>query len=181
MGRQLTILLIISLAINVFGLGFFAARVIDSPEPPHHEQMPPPRGLSLDFNPLRLMREADNLSPEGRAQIRAAMRAELPNMRAENRKIKMQQRELARILREQGWDRELIETRLAVIKDGRGRQFESISTAFLDAVEQLSEEDRTVLLEAAMKGGHGEKGDRPRGRFRDLMIDDGGSPPPSNP
>ncbi|MEO1135187.1 MAG: periplasmic heavy metal sensor [Pseudomonadota bacterium] len=160
MGRGLIILLVVSLGLNVFAVGHLSGRMIANPGPAASIEAPGPRGGFQD--PFRLMRNADVLSPESREAFRASFREQLPSLRAEHRQMRELRRELGVLMSADAWDAAAVDAKLQEIRAAQNRQHDAFNTAFMNAFEKLSAEDRKRLIEAAGQRRH----DR-RGRWRE--------------
>jgi len=145
MGRGITIALLLSLALNVFAVGFLSGRVITSgprapePAPIHH---------GAD-HPMGIMRHAKDLPPESRETFRKAIRADIPKLRAHQREMRKLQRAYYATLRAEEWDRAAVETAQNNLQEARDQGRALIDNAFLDALESLEPEKRILLLERA--------------------------------
>lgn len=172
MGRGLIILLVISLGLNIFAIGHLSGRLIAGGKPPHSVETPGPRG-GFD-NPFRLMRQADALPPELRDDFRAAVREQLPSLRAEHRNMRNLRRELGVLMSAEEWDGAAVSAKLEEIRAAQGRQQTAFNTAFMRAFESLPAEERQRLIEEASQRRKDRRKDR-RERWRDRQA-----PPPND-
>lgn len=174
MNRSLIIILIASLALNIFAGGFFIGRLI-APQPALPVVAEGPGEMRGPDNPYRMMRYAGALPSQSREAFRAAFRLQLPELRehhAETRRLRL---ELSGLMQAEELDREQIAAKLAEIAAAQKLQRDAFNTAYVDAFGRLSLEERQLLLlEAAARREkrrlrkNGPKGDRPE------------SPPPQN-
>lgn len=145
MGRGLIVLLILSLAVNVFAVGFISGRVISGGNQP-----PPPQiqtgGANLQ-GPMRLMRFAETLPSDLRVAFREKIRAQLPVVREEQRDVRRLRGELANQIAEDEWDRAAVEAIAIEIAEAETRQRAALYTAFIDAFETLPAEERKRFIE----------------------------------
>ncbi len=166
MGRGLIIILIASLALNVFAVGFFSGRVISNDGPPQH--LGPGQGARLG-HPLALMNYARELPPEIRDDFRRKIREKLPALREEHRNTQMLRRELASLIAADEWDRDAVAAKFAEIKVVEDLKRDVFTAAFVEALETLPAEERRKLIEATGKRG------MKRHRLRDRRM-----PPPED-
>lgn len=148
MGRGLIIILIASLALNVFAVGFFSGRVISNEGPPPHAG-PGPAGR-MD-NPFALMRYARELPPEIRDDFRGEIRGKLPTLREQHRKTQVLRQELAVLIGAEEWDREAVAAKFEEIKAVQDHQRDVFGAAFMDALETLPAAERKKLIENTRK------------------------------
>ena len=155
MGRGLIALLVLSLAANVFLGGFVAGRFLG--KPPHETAAPigehGPRGGG------RGERFA-HLSPEAREAMREIFQAR----RDLFREHRMERRELQRALHEamiaEPWNREAVELAMAALREKGSEHHEAQNKVLLDALENLSLEDRKALADMQNKRRHKRGGRR---------------------
>ncbi len=157
MGRGITIALLLSLALNVFAIGFVSGRFLTSDHP---SPEPAPIHHRTD-NPMSIMRHAKDLPPESREAFRNTIRAEIPKLRAQQRRIRGLQRAYYKTLLAEEWDREAVETALHNLQEARDQGRAQIDNAFLDALESLEPEERILLLKRAA-ADRGRREDRRR-------------------
>lgn len=153
MGRGVVIglaaLLFLSLAVNIFALGHISGRMIaggDGP-PPHHTGERGPRGGFED--PFKIMRYAEELSPELRERFRSAFREQLPVMRSSHGEVGALRRELGVLMSAQEWDEAAISAKLKEIDVVQQRQRDAFNQAFMSAFESLPVEERKRLIDTA--------------------------------
>ncbi len=152
MGRGVTIalgaLLFISLALNVFALGHVSGRVIagQNPAPPPQVENHRPRGGFED--PLKIMRYAEDLSPELRQAFRESFREQLPAMREAHGQMRDLRRELAALMSAEEWDDAAIEAKLEDIRALEARQQKAFTGAFIGVFEDIPADERKALIEA---------------------------------
>lgn len=170
MGRgviiALAVGLFISLGFNVFTLGHMSGRMIAG-HPPSEKSERGPRGGFED--PFKIMRYADELSPELRERFREAFREELPALRAEYRAIGGLRRELGVLMSAEDWDSGAIAAKLDEIIAAQDHQHELYNGAFLSAFESLPAAERKRLIDTAnerraerRKKRHKDRGDKHR-------------------
>ncbi len=153
MGRGVVIglaaLLFLSLAVNIFALGHISGRMIaggDGP-PPHHTGERGPRAGFED--PFKIMRYAEELSPELRERFRSAFREQLPVMRSSHGEVGALRRELGVLMSAQEWDEAAITAKLKEIDVVQQRQRDAFNQAFMSAFESLPAEERKRLIDTA--------------------------------
>ncbi len=162
----LGVLLFASVAVNVFVLGHMSGRMLAGHKPPPIER-DHRRGEFED--PFRIMRHADELSPELRDSFREAFREQLPALREEYRAMRGMRRELGVLMSAEVWDSEAIAAKLEEIRAAQDRQHDAFNTAFMSAFESLPAAERKRLIDAA-----NERRKEHRKRFKR----DGEGPPP---
>ena len=181
MGRGVAIalgaLLFISLGINVFTLGHMSGRIIAG-QPPAHGEKHGPRGGFDD--PFKILRDAENLSPELHQQFRESFREQLPAMREEHRAKGALRRELGVLMSAEEWDRAAIDAKLEELRLVEDRQQKAFADAFLDVFESVPAQERKALIDAA-----NERRAERRKRWKDKIGEgrgdhkrDGPPPPP---
>lgn len=152
MGRGVAIalgaLLFISLAVNVFALGHLSGRMIagDPPPPPQVEGKKPRGGFE---DPLKIMRYAEDMSPELRERFRESFREQLPQMREEHHKKRALRKELGALVSAEEWDAAAIDAKLAEIAVIENRQQKAFTDAFVSVLAALPYEERKALIDAA--------------------------------
>ncbi len=171
MGRGLTILLIISLAANVFLGGFIAGRLIGGP--PHHPQMMP---LPGELGGRGAFRELGALTPDEREAFRAVFKTKRDDIRKEIHEALALRKAFGDALAADPWDRAEAEKALAELSAAEGARLTALSTLLIDAFEDLPADKRKALIEEATK--RGEEAWRPRGKHRRGRGLDRDGPPP---
>jgi uncharacterized membrane protein len=178
----LGVLLFASVAVNVFILGHLSGRMLAGPMFSGHRPPPIERDhRSGQFeDPFRIMRYADELSPELRDSFREAFREQLPALREEYRAMRGLRRELGALMSAEVWDSAAIGAKLQEIRAAQDRQHDAFNSAFMSAFETLPAAERKRLIDAAnerrkehrkrIKFGGGEGPPPPSG--------EGGPPPP---
>lgn len=154
MGRGLIIILIASLALNVFAVGFFSGRVISKDGPPPrqvHDQR-----ARMD-NPFALMHYAGELPPGIRDDFRNKIRGKLPVLRERHQNTQKLREELALLIAAEDWDRAAVTAKFEEIKAEQDRQREVFNAAFIDAVETLPAAERKKLMETVGKRRMGRR------------------------
>ncbi len=144
MGRGLIIAFTISLALNLFGVGFISARFLSDNKPPLIQNAP----RRFD-NPFQLMRYADALPAESRTAFRAAIEAKLPSLRTESKEMIRLRRNFMQKMSQDSLDRDEFEKQAAAIRASQTRQLELFDEAVQAAFETLSAEERRILIEEA--------------------------------
>ncbi|GEM_PF-1642587 len=176
MGRGLIIaLLVLSVALNVYILGVHSGRLLHGAfphKPPHHEQT----RFAEPESPFRMLRHAEELSPDSRDKFRDALRAGLPKVREDHQEKRRLRKELGELLSADQLDRQAIEAKMSEIQALETNQRELLNKAFLDALETLSADERRQLLKAS-----DERRAKRRERFKKRMEDRRGPPPDDGP
>lgn len=168
MNRSLIIVLIGSLALNVFAGGFILGRALaPQPEPPILAEGPAMRGLD---NPFRFMRSAEVLPVESRMMFREAFRAQLPELRKQHRETRRLRVELALMMQAEEWDSDAVAAKLEELDAAQKRQRDAFKAAYIDAFGSLTAEERRLLIEAA--------GSRRPERGKRFMRGERDRPPP---
>ena len=153
MGRGVIIglaaLLFVSLGLNIFALGHMSGRMIaGGPAPEHHDgRRHGPRGGFED--PFKIMRYAEELSPELRAEFRGAFREQLPSMRQTHREMGGLRRELGVLMSAEEWDDAAIDAKLDEIRSVQDRQYDAFNDAFISAFKDLPAAERKRLIDTA--------------------------------
>ncbi len=147
MGRGLTIALVASLALNIFGIGFISGRVLNEPAP--EIEGPPKPGGPGGRPSFRMMHYADALPAERREEFREAFRERLPAMRDGFQDMRRLRMEMAALLGAEDFDREAVEAKFQELHALQQAQQDAFSAAFLDAFETLTPEERQMLREAS--------------------------------
>ncbi len=159
MGRGLIIILIASLALNVFAVGFFSGRVISNDGPPLHQGQQ--QRMRMD-NPFALMHYATELPPGIRDDFRGKIRGKLPVLREQHQKTRKLRQELALLIAAENWDRAAVAAKFEEIGAEQDRQREVFNAAFVDALETLPAAERKKLIEIAGKRRIGRRLHRDR-------------------
>ncbi|MEM9496269.1 MAG: periplasmic heavy metal sensor [Pseudomonadota bacterium] len=160
MGRGVIIALVVSLALNVFAVGFLSGRIVTKPaDAPGASRM---AGQSRE-HPGRFMRYARDLSPEARETFRAALRENLPDMRARHGEVRRLKRAFFETMRADPWDRAAIEAARKELEEAMAVNRALANEAFIESVEVLSPEERAKLLTHRPRG---RRGDHHRGKRR---------------
>ena len=166
MGRGLMIVLVASLGLNIFAVGFLSGRVLNDERagPPGP---PPGRGAEQSF---RLMHYTDALPHERREEFRKAFRTQLPAIRDDFQEMRRLRVELSALLGADEFDRTAVEAKFDALHAIQERQQAAFGNAFLDAFETLTPEEREMLKDAAHdrrgKTRRGHRGEH-RKRMRD--------------
>lgn len=143
MGRGLTILLMLSLAANVFLGGFVAGRWFGGP--PHHRVVmhgPMDRGVGM-------FRDTDVLSEEGRKAFHDVFKEKRGDLRPSFQEMRRLREEFGAALAADPWDRARVEKAFADLRAVESSHQSAFSTTLIDAFEKLSAADRKALVEAA--------------------------------
>lgn len=183
MGRGLAItlgaVLFLSLALNVFAFGFFSGRMLAGfkgpPPRPAIEERGPRGGFE---DPFRIMRYAEDLSPELRDRFRESFREQLPEMREAHGEMRALREELSVLMSAEDWSDSAIDAKLAEIRAVEDGQREAFTKAFLDVFKALPADERKALIEEAKdrhkerrkrwKEKHGDRGPGPDGPGGDM-------------
>ena len=161
MGNGIKIALFISLAFNVFAVGLFAGKKIYGPDKrPGIEA----RGPSAD--PMRMMRHTRALPPESRKAFREILRPGLAELREKRGAVRERQRAYFEALHASEWDREAVEAAQQELEIARSEFSAYANELFLNAVEQLSAEDRALMRAEAERRMERRRDRRERWRER---------------
>ena len=161
MGRGVIFLLLASLAANVFLGGFVMGRFVG--KPPASIEAKSDRKL-YGRGSGRFLRHAGSLSPEGRDVFRQAFDAQRSELRELRRSSFQVRRSISEQLGAEEWDRQAVEAAFQSLRDSEAARSGLQHKLLIDAIEQLSPEDRALLIEESNK-----RRDRrgPRGGSRD--------------
>ena len=145
MGRGLTILLIASVLLNIFGVGFISGRMLD------HEPRRPPEIMRSGghTSPFRLMRHAEELPPEKRDAFRGVIKAGLPSARESHESVKRLQGELSQLFASDELDRDAISVKMTEIRNEQARQREVFDIILVEAMDTLTAQERRLMIKAA--------------------------------
>lgn len=171
MGRGLIIgLLVVSAALNIFFVGVHSGRLLHGalPQKPAHEKI----RIAEPDNPFRVLRHAEELSPESREKFRLAVKSALPSARENYQETKRLRKELSDLLLADEWDRETVAAKMEEIQALQVSQRAAFDKAFLDALETLTADERRQLMKAA----EDHRLER-RERFKKRMDERRGPPP----
>lgn len=146
MGRGLIILLIASLGLNIFAVGHLSGLMIAGGPPKPRAESHHRSGLD---DPFKLMRYAEELSPELRDQFRDEFKKQLPKMREDHRQVRALRRELGVLMSADPWDREAVNAKLDEIRALQDQKFVYFNEAFVNAFETLPAAERKRLIDAA--------------------------------
>lgn len=174
MKRWLTVVLVASLAANVFLAGFVGGRIFAGPHGPHGppgRHGPPPGARGGD--PARVIGEAVALSPTARAAVREAVAARRGEFRKSRRAAFAARERLRATLVAEPFDRAATEAALADMRAEALVREETMTELLLDVFEALPAEERAALAEAAAE--ERDRRRRRRGRFGPRRND--GDPP----
>lgn len=151
MGRGLAIalvtLLFISVGLNVFALGHVSGRMLAG-HPPANLRFADggPGGF---HDPLRIVREAEELSPELGKRFRESFREQLPQMRETHGKMRALRAEIAALMSADEWDSAAIAAKLDEMRAVEDRQRKAFSDGFIEVFSSLPAEERKALIETA--------------------------------
>lgn len=179
MGRGLAIalgaLLLVSVGLNVFALGHVSGRMLAG-HPPAKVNFADggPRGGFHD--PFRIVREAEELSPELGKRFRESFREQLPQMRETHEKMRTLREEIAALMSADEWDAAAIAAKLDEIRAVEDSQQKAFSDGFLDVFSSLPAAERKALIEAAK-----ERRKERHLRWKERREGPGGDMPPEGP
>ena len=163
----LTVALVASLGVNA---GLLLGPKFNGPS----NTPPPERSDRSGYDdPFKLMRYADELSPELRDSFREEFRAQLPALRDEHGAMKAMRRELGVLMSADELDQDAVKAKLEEIRAAQERQHDVLSTAFVSAFEKLPAAERKMLIETANKRRHEH-----RKRRKERRGGDDAPPPP---
>ena len=145
MDRKLIIALAISLAANVFVGGIFLGSTLRGAPPDPVSIEASPVG---ELRPQPVFRIVQQLPPESRRHFRRAFRNELPEMRDTNRELRRVRRELAIIVQAEEWDEAAVQEKFTEMRELRHEQAKRFESALIEALGELSREDRQRVLRA---------------------------------
>ena len=144
MGRGLIIILIVSLAVNVFAGGFIAGRLLSGDRPPG----PPIETADAigGDGPRRMMQFAETLPPPAREAFRSKIRSQLPALRQQQRALRRLRNEMRELVAADEWDRQAIDALAAEMSAAQGRQWSSVYSSYIEAIESLPKEERQRFM-----------------------------------
>ena len=160
MGRGLIVLLIVSILLNIFGVGFISGRMLD--HEPH--RAPEIMRSGGHTSPFRMMRHAEELPPEKRDAFRDVIKAGLPSARENHETVRRLQGELSELFASDELDRAAISAKMTEIRSEQARQREVFDIILVEAMATLSAEERRLMIKAANE--RREKFRERRGRKR---------------
>ncbi|MGV6801311.1 MAG: periplasmic heavy metal sensor [bacterium] len=138
------ILLLLSLAINIFLIGVFAGGKF------HYRQMPPPPTPSeiAEKGDWMLMpfRHIRQLPPAHREQARAIMEQKLPELRRIQRELQKARNAQIQALSDGNYKSEEFLRDAKKIHELQGQQMQLASQALIEFLDSLPEEERAALL-----------------------------------
>jgi uncharacterized membrane protein len=145
------VLLLASLAVNVFLIGLMAGGFLFSdgkqagpqlrPDGPQHRIE---RRQGAEF--LLPMRQIRDLPQEHREAARALIRERLPEARALRRDVRMVQNEISQLLASDPLDEQALEEALAAVNEKRALQQQHTTETFFLFLKNLPVEERRALL-----------------------------------
>lgn len=176
MGRGLAIalgaVLLVSVGLNVFALGHVSGRMIAG-HPPVKVRFTDDGPRSGFHDPFRIVREAEELSPELGKRFRESFREQLPQMRETHEKMRVLREELGALMSAEEWDGAAIGAKLDEIRAVEDSQQEAFSDGFLEVFSSLPADERKALIEAA-----NERRKERRMRWKERRDGPGGDMPP---
>lgn len=140
--RTLGILLLLSLALNLFLAGMIGGRIGGRLMHPHS----PERGFEYALQ---------RVPEEHRERVREHLRAIAPEMRSHGREMRDIRRRMLEELAAPQPDRVLLEQDLAAIRRHAGAMQEALHRSFLDAVLDMPPDARGPILEAMLRRAKG--------------------------
>ncbi len=165
--NALRLLLIVSLLGNAALGGFIASRAFNPPVPPAPVEAAGAPPELRAFGDLRRLRR---LPPEERAPARAAIEAQLPDLRAAGRNSAMALRALDEAMHAEPFDADAARAAAAALAQARADQAEITTGIIIDVFETLSPERRAQFLES--RAGSGPRpGERLRERMRERAAE----------
>lgn len=145
MNRGLMILLLCSLAANVFLAGFVGGRVLgESPHAKGERRAPPPGGMIM-------IRDFGALPPDARESFRVVFRDRKPELRQSYHELRRRREAFAEALAADVWDRARVETALNDLRAVEGAHQTTLAHLIIDAFEGLSADERKAVIEAQAK------------------------------
>lgn len=142
LARALPIVLVVSLALNLFLAGAIASHLLH--RGPDHGAMERPHRHGLLPHP-RQLRHA--LSPEAQARFDALHEAHRPRIRERLRAVGAARRALGEVLRAEPLDRARMDAAFAALREEEGRLAAETQSMFGTLALELSPEDRARLAE----------------------------------
>ncbi|WP_425407724.1 periplasmic heavy metal sensor [Hyphococcus sp.] len=182
MGRGLIILLVASLGLNIFAFGHFSGRILAGDKPPPSRSHIEHGSRGGFDNPFRLMRYADELSPELREAFRAEIKKELPALREQHDRMRELRRQLSALISADTWDGAAVAAKLEEIRTAQDRQRDAFNRAYVGAFETLPADQRKLLVERAKERRDERRRKRKMRRDGDARHDQrSDGPPPDRP
>lgn len=169
MSRGLMILLLVSLAANVFFAGFVGGRVLGGP--PHakgERHGPPPAGMVM-------VRDLEALPPEARESFRATFRDRKPELRRSYHELRRLRDAFAQALAADAWDRARVEASLEDLRAVEDTHQTMLAHVIIDAFESLTPDQRKAVIDAQ------ERRQEAWRERRKMRRNPGDRPPPGSP
>lgn len=141
--RKLVIALAVSIALNLFGLGFLLAHRMRRHEQfaMHPPGMRPPAGM--DFGPRRMMRDMHGLGPSGEQFIDARREA----MRAHHRALRDSQDAVNKALIAEPFDPAALTSALGALRARQAAAAQAAHGALVELASKLDASQRRALAE----------------------------------
>jgi Spy/CpxP family protein refolding chaperone len=141
--RKLVIALAVSVALNLFGLGFVVARGLRHRDQlaMHGPGMRPPAGM--DFGPRHMMRGLRDLGPAGQQMMDARREA----MRAHHRALRDAQDAVNKALTAEPFDPNKLNAALAELRARQAAAAQAAHGALVDLAGKLDADQRRALAE----------------------------------
>ncbi|MFQ5562978.1 MAG: periplasmic heavy metal sensor [Parvularculaceae bacterium] len=149
MGRGVTIALLVSLALNIFAVGFIGGRFVGDRTAP-----PPPHERMRSAGPAAFWSGGEGLPPEDRDAFIAVFREHHEELRTLNEDIHRARLAFSAALGAPQWDRAAVERAHSELKAAEARRDSLMSVLFLDAMETLPAEQRRILAERSERSHH---------------------------
>lgn len=142
--RKLVIALAVSIALNLFGLGFLVAHLLrrhDGQFAMHPPGMRPPAGM--DFGPRRMMRDMHGLGPSGEQFMDARREA----MRAHHRALRDSQDAVNKALTAEPFDPAALSAALGALRARQAAAAQAAHGALVELASKLDAGQRRALAE----------------------------------
>jgi uncharacterized membrane protein len=177
MNKGLAIALFASLAANIFLGGFVVGRLAGGPGHPRFDHPRHHAGPMMEPN-------LDALSSPGREAFHNVFEAERETLRERHRTLRERRTAFAAALTAEPFDRARAEAALNDLHAVTAEQQAAFAALMIDAVEELSDEDRKLLAKSIIDGSHWRSGKR-RLHRRDKFppppdAEDAPPPPPAD-
>ena len=143
------VVLLASLAVNLFLVGLIAGGHLFAAKPPPEKPEAAVQSIADDPGLIISRQNVRSLPPEYREQARQLIKAQLPRIRDYDRQIRQARQEFNNLSGQETYDEKAVEEAMQKL---RGLQFEQqnlVSQTMLDFLAQLPAEERVAMIKRA--------------------------------
>lgn len=171
--RTLTIVIVISVVINLLLIGFFVGQRLprwagpmfgDGPRIAQMRQMDRARGMPIGANDLNIFAAMRSLDPEARKSAQAAFQRRLPEIRANVEAMVAKREAFLAVLADGSADVARLSTALGELREASAAAQEQSHAMFLEIAASLPAETRASFFKAAAQPRGRGPGPRAPGR-----------------